>query len=201
MAKKDNSTILSKTSLRRKLRREIEDPIVLETHGGYGELFNKVYADVPQGVVFETKPEKTDHLCEQRPTWAVYEVDCLKALQAGVGFHIPINFVDVDPYGDPWPVISAVLDNAQSLPDRWGLVVNDGLRRFLMLGRGWKSRSVDAWVQKIGNEQVAKQYPDICYELLREKAAGVGFDIDLWACNSCGHGGQMTHYAAVLVRK
>jgi hypothetical protein len=56
-------------------------------------------------------------------------------------------------------------------------------------------------VRRMGNEGVVAEYPAICREILDGLLAGVGFGITKWAIHSSGHGGQMTHYGAVIERK
>jgi len=168
----------------------------METHGGAGHLFMKCYRDVQRGVVFEVKPDKTAILARQRPTWSVYECDCVPALRAGVGSHLPVNFFDLDPYGEPWPVLDAILQSERPWPERIGVVVNDGLRQKLRIS-AWDVGSMQAMVGKYGNK-LADVYLEVCRELLDEKAAQRGYRITRWAGYYCGHADAMTHYAAVL---
>jgi len=185
--------------MREILLKEIENPIVMETHAGFGKLYERLYSHVEQGVAFEKDENKCAVLAIQRPTWAVYNNDSKVMLEAGVGFHVPVNFFDLDPYGDPWPHIDAVLMNSDKIPDFFGMAVNDGLRRFVMLGGGWKS-SVSSYLVRYGS-QAAKKYPEICREIMIDKLAEAGFDLSRWAVHSSGHGGQMTNYVAVAERK
>jgi len=201
LAKKDNKGIIQKVRLRQLVLNEIQNPVVMETNAGFGHIFTECYQGIPVGVAFETDMEKCNALVMQRPSWAVYQNRCEPALESGCGFHVPVNFVDVDPYGDPWPIIDALLCNASKLPDRWGLAVNDGLKRYLMMGRGWKSASVGQWVAKVGNDHAHGQYLEIVRVMLTEKLAALGMEIKLWNIHSAGHGGQMTHYGAVIERK
>jgi hypothetical protein len=66
---KDNTTLAQKIALRRQVLTHITDPIVLETHGGFGHIFRKVYSHIDKGVVFETDEEKSTFLAKQRPSW------------------------------------------------------------------------------------------------------------------------------------
>ena len=185
--------------MRELLFREIENPVVMETHAGFGKLYERLYSHVVQGVAFEKDENKANVLAIQRPTWAVYNNDSKQMLEAGVGFHIPLNFFDLDPYGDPWPTLDALLMNADKLPDRFGVAVNDGLRRFVMLGRGGKS-SVASYLVRHGS-QAGEKYPKICQEIMADKLGKVGLELVKWAVHSSGHGGQMTNYTAVAERK
>lgn len=193
---KDNSTLARKVALRLNLLKEIAEPVVMETHGGAGRIFWRCYGDVPRGVVFEKDPEKTAILARQRPTWSVYECDCVSAIQVGVGSHLPVNFVDIDPYGEPWPVIDALFASERPWPAKLGIVVNDGLRQKLKIG-AWDVASMAAMVQKCGNA-LYEDYLAVCQELLSGKAAQRDYRLTRWAGYYCGHAQQMTHYAAVL---
>lgn len=194
---KDNTTKTQKIHLRLNLLREIAQPVIMETHGGMGVLFDRCYADVPEGIVFEVKPEKTAVLAQQRPTWAVYECDCVTALAAGVGAHLAVNFFDLDPYGEPWPVLDAIFASERPWRERIGIVVNDGLRQRLKIG-AWSVASMAEAVAQYGNHGVYDNYLTVCKELLTQKAAQRGYKLKRWAGYYCGHAEQMTHYAAVL---
>ena len=198
--KKDNSTLSLKVSLRRNLLREIDSPVVLETHGGIGSIYARCYQDVPDSVVFETDAGKADHLARQRPDWAVYEADCVNALAAGAGNHLVINFVDCDPYGEPWPVLDAFLFSERNFPPVLAIAVNDGLRQLLRITGGWDVHSMGAMCAKYGAAQIGAHYLEICRELLSNKAAQRGYSLRRWAGYYCGYGDQMTHYAAVLTK-
>lgn len=197
MAKKDNSTISLKVSLRRNALREIEKPVVLETHGGVGALYSRCYTGVNDGVVIEKDEKKSRHLASQRPAWAVYEGDCVTALRGGIGSHLPINFVDIDPYGDPWPTIDAFLASHRDLPDVLAIVVNDGLRQMVKATGGWNVHVLYPMVEKYGSNLYGI-YLEVCRELLVNKTAQHGYSLRRWAGYYCGYSGQMTHYAAVF---
>lgn len=181
--------------------KEIADPVVMETHGGKGRIFWRCYAHIQRGIVFEAKPEKTEVLAKQRPVWAVYEGDCVKAIAAGVGAWLPVNFIDVDPYGEPWPVIDAIFSGKQNLQDRVAVVVNDGLRQELQMNGGWDVASMQGVVSRYGSGATFDNYLQICKELMQEKTAQLGYKLRRWTGYYCGHAGQMTHYAAVLERQ
>ena len=107
---KDNSTYNQKVLIRQEMLKRMAaagvEPIIMETHGGYGKLFAACYPDIRRGVVFDTDADKTERLALQRPTWAVYEADCEKALRHGAGAHLCITALDVDAYGDSLTPIS-----------------------------------------------------------------------------------------------
>ncbi len=172
----------------------------METHGGYGGIWARCYFGVPDGVVFETDATKVEALAKQRPTWAVYEAECAPAIAAGVGSHLAVNFLDVDPYGDPWPTLGAFFGSSREFPAVLGVAVNDGLRQKLKMNGAWTTGSMAGAVQKYGNAAIFKRYVEICREMLSEMAAQRGYRLSRWAGYYCGYADQMTHYAALLVR-
>lgn len=187
--------------------------MILETHGGSGKLFARCYANVSEGVVFEMNSTKSAVLAEQRPTWAVYEADCEKAMAAGIGNHLPINFVDFDPYGSPWEAIDAFLSGIKPVVNRLVFVVNDGLRNRLKMQVAWNTKSLESVVERIGNAAVYENYLEICRDLIKEKAAQAGYRLHRWTGYYCysadrrpahqignAPGDSVTHYAAVLDR-
>jgi len=197
---KDNSTFLNKRRLRLRLLAMIDNPVILETHGGIGKLYAACYSTIGRGAVFEKDPQKADILAVQRPTWSVYRCDVVAGLRAGAAAHLPINFVDLDPYGEPWPVLDAFLAGDRQLPDRWALVVNDGLRQGLALHGGWSVKSLHGIVARFGSAYPYKNYTAVCRMLVEEKAGARGFRVANWVAYYCGHADHMTHFGAVLVR-
>lgn len=199
---KDNSTLNLKTSLRRNVLAELGAPaVVCETHGGYGHIYERCYRGAVGGVVFEKDPAKAAFLARQRPAWAVYECDSTYALGAGVGGHLAINFLDLDPYGEPWPVLDAFLaGHGERLPNVWGLAVNDGLRQKVQLAGGWDVASLADAVGRWGAANMHRHYLDVCRWLVEQKAGRLDFKLARWAGYHCGAAQGMTHYGAVLVR-
>lgn len=197
---KDNSTFALKSRLRLNALKELrgQPAVVMETNGGFGVLFSKCYQDAIGGVVFEKDPEKSAALAQQRPTWAVYEADCVSAIGAGVGSHLTVNFLDCDPYGECWPILDAFFSSRRPRAKRLVLVVNDGLRQSLMMNGGWHCESIQKAVARYGNSALHRRYLQVCRELVEEKAATAGYVVKRWAGYYCGHANAMTHYAAVL---
>jgi len=191
-----------KVNLRLKALTELGAPaIVMETHGGYGHIWQRCYREIPRGAVLEIRAEDAEALARQRPTWAVYQADCVNALAGGVGAHFKINFLDCDPWGEPWPVITAFFSSKRPFPKRLALVVNDGLRRKLKLGGAWTVGSLSDVVRRFGNGRIYRDYLAVCRILVAEKAALAGYRIIRWAGYYCGERQQMTHYAAILERE
>lgn len=196
---KDHTTLERKIALRRTVLQQIKDPVILETHGGTGEIFKACYRDVQAGVVFEKNADKAALLAVQRPTWSVYEAACEPALLAGVGGHLAVNLLDVDPYGEPWPTIDAFLFSERELPARFWIVVNDGLRQKVRYGGAWNVESLAEAVAFFGNH-LFPIYLDVCEWLLRKKAEKLGRRRELLRFHGyyCGTMSNVTHYAALF---
>lgn len=200
--KKDNTTLNQKAALRRNLLKEVPEPLVMETHGGQGQLWRRCYSHLGSGIVLEKNPDKAGLLARQRPSWLVYECEAVRALRNGLGRHLSINFLDVDPYGEPWPILMAFFKSDRPFPPILGVAVNDGLRQNLAANGGWKNHSLQelGMVVKYGNAALHRHYLAVCREALEKIAGERGYSLARWGGYYCGHGKQMTHYAALLVR-
>lgn len=200
MARKDDSTLKEKVALRRVMLRQMKKPpVILEAYGGLGHIWAACYSAVPGGVVFEKKADRSVYLAQQRPTWAVYEADCIMAMIEGAGGHLTINVLDVDPYGDPWPAIAAFFESDRPRVGKLFVVVNDGLRQKVRMGGAWSCDSLRSMVERYGND-LHGVYLEVCREMMKEQAAKAGYTLAAWTGYYCGHAKQMTHYLAVLQR-
>lgn len=181
------------------MRKELDcPPLVLETHGGAGKLFDACFADVAEGVVFETAPAKAALLALQRPGWRVYEAPSEVAIAAGVADDLPFNLLDCDPYGDPWPVLRAFWEQPRSRGATLAVVVNDGLRQKIKLNGGWDVASIEPVISQFGASGLHDRYLDACRWFLAELAGHAGYAMARWTGYYTGHALQMTHYAAVF---
>jgi hypothetical protein len=198
---KDNSTFDRKVALRAKMLMQVPKPVILETHGGLGKIYQVCYRHVVDGVVFEADSVKAGALAMQRATWSVYEADCERALMAGVGSHLEVNYLDMDPYGEPWPAMEAFFASERPFARRMVIVVNDGLRQKLKMNAGWSVASKQEATARYGNGALYQKYLEICREMVGEIAATVGYQMEGWTGYYCGFGNNMAHYAAVLARK
>lgn len=192
-------TFFQKLRLRRSVLAAVERPIVLEAYGGSGKLWQQVYSHLPEGIVFEKDPRKIDILVQQRPTWSVYEGDCIPALATGIGRHLPVNLLDVDPYGSPWLAIEGFLTSRRPMPDVLHIVVNDGSRHQLEVTGGWTTKVLQPLIDTFGNG-LRDHYLECCQLLMAERAEQAGYQLRHWHGYYCGNGQKMTHYWAVLER-
>lgn len=197
--KADNNTFEQKAMLRRTALEHITSPVVCETHGGWGELFETVYGQVREGMVIEKDPQRAEFLARQRPTWAVYEADSAAALEMGAGAHLVVNVLDVDPYGDPWPVIQGFFRASRQMADRMVVVVNDGLRQMVRSGTSWQSTTLAPIVAERGNN-LWPVYLDVCKELMGRAILPTDYRLSFFDGYYTGHSQRMTHYLAVLER-
>lgn len=202
MAKQqDNATLNEKTQLRRAALKLLAEsgiePVICETHGGNGVLFDACYAHLTRGVVFEKDARKAATLGKQRPTWAVYEADCEMALAAGVGAHLTVTLLDIDPYGSPWEALDGFFGSARPFAPAMLVVVNDGLREALEMKHAWQIHALRPMVERHGND-LYPIYLEICREMLETKAALAGYAVRRFHGYYCGKRGKMTHYLSVL---
>lgn len=199
----DNASLRQKSMLRQTALRLLGDetPVILETHGGHGDIWSILYSRVENGVVFETDPDKAVELAVQRPTWSVYEADCEPALRHGAGSHLVFNYVDVDPYGSCWQTLRAYFGSQRSFPARTVLVVNDGLRMKAGIGAAWESGILEPFAARYGNHAVWRLYPTVIVrELLDEAIAPAGYGVTLLESYTTGRGEKLVHFLAVLER-
>lgn len=197
----DNSTLPEKVRLRRRILAHFQAaPLVLETHGGYGRIYERTWFKARAGVVFEKDPTKADHLARQRPNWAVYHGDCEKALAAGLARGTAFDIIDLDPYGQPFSVLNALALPGRAFPDEWHLVVNDGNRQKVQRGGSWHMQSLTAQVRKYG-VNLYPIYLQVARECVEEFANKIGFQVIGWSGHYAGKNDMMTHYWAVLRRR
>lgn len=197
--KKDNTTLTQKVALRREAMATIADPVILETHGGFGKIYEACYSRITRGAVFEKDEEKAESLASQRPAWSVYNSSCEAAIEAGACSHLPFNLLDVDPYGSPFGAIGAFLRSSRKRVDELHLVVNDGMRNKVKMGGGWMCHDLRDIVADYGNN-LYKQYLQVAKEKIRRLAKTAGYELFRWKGYHCGFAHDMTHYWAVLKR-
>jgi len=176
-------------------------PVILETHGGAGAVFRSCYADVESGCVIETDAAKAEKLAEARPSWSVYQAKAEQALEHGAPPHLAVNFLDVDPYGEPWPVLDAFFRSERIRPDTIAIAVNDGLRQRLTVQGGWSVKSMRTALERWGNVALFERYLEICKWKLEQLGEIQRYRLTHWTGYHCGHNDYMTHYAAILDRR
>ena len=198
---KDNRTLLEKSHLRKEMLARLEsEPCLLETHGGNGELFLRCYADVQEGAVFETDPKKAVTLLKQRPTWAVYESDCVWSLHNGVASHLKVNFVDFDPYGGAWNVIEAFFKSERPRAEKLIVVVHDGVRMSLKRFGGGRINFFSDLVTEVGEIELYENYLSICEELLFKIVSDAGYKAQEFGGFYSKADSDQTHFFAELYR-
>jgi hypothetical protein len=198
--KLDNGSYRQKVLIRQAAVKQLAEPVIMETHGGTGQLFRACYAGCPRGVVFDKDGDKVDVLARQRPTWAVYQADCVQAIAAGAGGHLAVDLLDVDPYGDPWPAIRAFFESKRPRPARVAVVVHDGvLPRLRLMGASGVGSLAE--MGKRYGDKIAPFYLEVCRELVAGIAAPGGYGVTQWAGFYSGKSGQNTHWLAILEKE
>ena len=197
---KDNSTFRQKLALRREVLRHAPDaPTILETHGGYGRIFERAWFKAHTGVVIEADAQKAEALARQRPTWRVYQGNNLPCLRAGIANDLAFDIVDLDPFGSSLDYLDALAQPGRTWPDRWQLVVNDGMRQTLRLGGAWHCGALRDVVERRGNN-LDPVYLEVARELVEVMADALGFRLAGWVGYYTGANDCMTHYWATLER-
>jgi hypothetical protein len=203
MAQKDNSTLRRKVALRTNLLATLngmgESPVVLEGFGGVGAIYHRCYRGIGVGVVFEKNEEKAKQLAVSRPTWAVYEGDTAALFRSGIGSHLPVNFLDLDPYGGAWDYVEAFFGSERPFPSTLALAVNDGLRNNIKM-HGWATDAISDAIQTFGQKETYANYLEVCRWKLEKIVGQRGYSLTHWTGYYCGHNNDMTHYAAICRR-
>ena len=175
-------------------------PVILETHGGTGQLFSRCYPHVEHGIVFETDSQKAETLVQQRPNWTVCETDCVWALGQGVGSHLRINFIDTDPYGQAWHVLQAFFGSEREHADRVILVAHDGIKTRIQKYGCHDVSVFHKVIEEIGNRQLYLNYLDVCHELLIETVNKAGYEVEGFGGFYSKHDADQTHFFAELLK-
>ena len=128
----------------------------------------------------------------------MYQGKCEPGIEDGLGSHLACNFLDVDPYGEPWPTIDAFFNSERPRPQRMAIAVNDGLRQKLRLQGGWTVHSMRGAMERFGNAKCNEKYLDVCRWKLEQIVARQRYRLTHWTGYYSGANSDMTHYAAIL---
>lgn len=197
----DNKTFIEKSRIRKQMLARLDaEPVILETHGGKGDLFKRCYADVDTGLVFETDPTKAEKLVQQRPNWSVYETDCVWGLAEGVGSHLDVNFVDCDPYGQAWHVLEAFFGSERPRAAHVVLVVHDGVRKSIERFGSINHAILHPIAEEIGELNISRNYLDVCEQLLHDVVSVAGYAVEGFGGFYSKRDRYQTHFFAELRR-
>lgn len=200
MPKKDNAGFREKIALRERALSHVGTALVpLDAYAGAGAVGATLYASASTGSAFEKDPAKCEQLVRQRPSWRVYQGDTIGLLAAGIACP-GTNYVDLDPYGDPWVAADALFYGKTDLAPRLVVAVNDGLRQKVKMGGAWSCNSLSSVVRTYGADLYAS-YLDVCRHLMEQKARERGYALAGFEGFYGGHAKQMTHYYAVLQQR
>lgn len=194
--KKDNAGIQEKLRCRRAALAALgASGPVLETHAGFGVIGGKLYGS--DGVAIEKDRGKAEALAAERATWRVYCGDSARALRDGLAAEVPFSFIDLDPYGEPWPTIEAFLSHRRSVAPRFAFAVNDGLRQKIKITGGWDVGSLVAACECFGSG-FYRNYLEVAEWNLRRLCHAAGVEVAEFRGFYGGFLGQMSHYYAVV---
>lgn len=181
MGKIDNSALALKIAFRRIMLADMADrgidPVIIETHGGLGCVYENCYADIETGLVFEKDETKAIELVNQRPGWAVYNSDCAMSLTQNILPDVPCTVLDVDPYGMSWAILEAFFSSERSFQSMMWLVGIDGLRSKLQSGGAWSVKFLQPYVQEYGND-LFPVYLELFPKILSDVVLKAGYIID-----------------------
>lgn len=203
---KDNSSVREKVALRKRALADlaalgVDRPVVLESHGGNGVLFNRCYEHLPVGVVFEKDAAKCERLALQRPSWRVYEADCENALAEGIAGDLAFDLFDCDPYGGSWGTLQSYFSSRRAFADRMIVVVNDGMRQALSMGAAWSIKVLEPYVQQFGNDAIYGQYGEIGGLMLADIVRQAGYTVKRYGWHYTGKKSYLLHFLAELERE
>ena len=199
--KKDSHYNVEKIRIRKQLLKKMTvTPIVCETFGGRGIIYNSCYSHIKEGVVFETDTKKSTELVQQRPTWQVVQNDCVVALNAGVGNHLLINFLDCDPYSHAWHALNAFFSSERTFAKNMIVVVHDALRLHLLRFGGSQMEIFDKIIEKVGQSYLYEEYLTVCYYLIEDYIKPANYIIENFNGLYSGKGRGHTHFFAELIK-
>lgn len=200
--KRDNSTFINKIRLRNRVLADCKsNPVILETHGGFGRIYERTWWHASSGVVIEKDDKKAQHLCRQRPKWAVYQGDSEAAIDVGLCRNIQFDIIDLDPWGSTIPLLSALSKPGRQFPDRWHLVANDGGWLNAGLGGAWSMKGLEKFVGRDGNHFTQERYREVLKEIVGEFSDKIGFEVAFWFIHRPENTYRLMHYWATLVRR
>lgn len=194
-AKKDNSTLSDKVAIRLKALERVDAPLVVcEAFCGWGEIYDRCYRGAVTGVAVEKDLKKAEYTAIMRPSWLCVNGDSVKALSYDLRpYGCKVNFLDLDPYGSPFPVMAAVVKSGM-LDDVCEVVINDGTRQKAKLGSLAGVKHFESVVSKFGAD-LYRDYMQAAREVCAEIMSKHGFSVSSFAGYYTGHNQAMTHYS------
>lgn len=201
--KKDNAGLDEKLRLRRAALEAlgVRSPVIVEAYAGLGVIGSRLYVTrSAAGVAIEKDEAKACRLATDRPTWRVYEGDCIRALAAGLAADLEVSLLDLDPYGDPWLAHRAFWESERKRAPRLAVVVNDGLGKRTKMGMSWTTGSLRPIVARFGQDIFGDQYLTCCRWAMGRDSAKAGYRLLDFRGFRGGHGGQMSHFYGIFER-
>lgn len=122
----DNSAWALKQAIRQRVADGLADGSeVLEAFAGEGKMYRSVWRRF-RGACIDLDAKKAEAAACERPDWAVYMGDSIKALRGGWMAHRRFDVVDLDAYGEPWTAFGAWCDSSRARADVTSIVLTDG---------------------------------------------------------------------------
>lgn len=200
--RRDHTEWALKVQLRQWLTAQLglADPVVLETHGGEGRLW-QAGPRWARGLVLEKDPARCAVLERQRPAgWDVVCGNSASLLLRGYAAQQAFDLVDIDPHRQPWPTLDAYFTSQRCYAPRLGLVVTDSLRQCVRYNGGTRIHGLLPYVARYGRH-VHRFYLEVCKERLGDLIAPLGYQVTAWQGQYGGVIKTMTYVAYVLERE
>jgi hypothetical protein len=122
----DNGSGIAKQRLRAEECRELgQDARVLEMFTGEGYLYRSLWHRW-RGLTIDMDEAKVKAASKERPMWACYKADSLRAVRGGIAASVPFDVVDMDAYGAPWKFLRAWMLSERTRADRTLIFLTDG---------------------------------------------------------------------------
>jgi hypothetical protein len=168
---RDNGSGVAKQRLRAEMCRDLpDDAQVLEMFSGEGYLYRSIWHRW-RGVTIDLDIDKARQAAKERPRWACYRADSLRAVRGGLAAEIPFAVVDIDAYGAPWKFLRAwMLSERTRAP-----------RTLLFLTDGWSGRPINVDRALFGEKFEGQVTMEMVREQVPRKLAEWGADHDIRA--------------------
>ncbi len=181
--------------IRRRVISECPSAFVLETNGGDGFYFNRVWFKARGGLAFHR--DGAAALAHARPTWAIYQADATRALAAGMASAQAFDVIDVDAHKRAIPILDAIMRPGRAFPARWHLVVRDRARGAAPNLTGVQLARVAQIFARYGGA-LRDHYADALRASVTAFADVVGFEVTHCEIAHCGKRGAITDLWARL---
>jgi len=101
------------------------DARILEMFTGEGYLYRSLWHRW-RGLTIDMDEAKVRAAAKERPSWACYKADSLRAVRGGIASSVPFDVVDMDAYGAPWKFLRAWMLSERERAEVTTIFLTDG---------------------------------------------------------------------------